>query len=119
MDWLYFFLAVVSAICLYWLRCKYRWAYGAIEIVVALALVCLAIFPEGPIVLVTDNSLIPSPSEQYLKKILTLLAAVYVFIRGLDNLDTGLSTTSWGGASWGQRWARLKQWAPACARCRR
>jgi hypothetical protein len=81
----------------YWLRCKHRTLYGALEIFFALVLMYVGLFPAQTHALLVRG---PTHSEIVIgavTKFVTLFGAVYVFVRGLDNIDAL------------QRWNRLTQ----------
>lgn len=93
-----FYLFIVIGILLYWLRESRRWAYGLIEIGVALVLLIFSIFFHPPI---------PPPEPgasiytvPFVQSILQTLAAWYVLVRGLDNLGQGLTQYP----VWRRRW---------------
>jgi hypothetical protein len=104
MGWFFFFLTIAAAIFFYWLRLKYRLAYGCFEILVALGLIYVAIFPAETHALLIQG---PSPEDLAASRVteaVTLFGAVYVFVRGLDNINTALPSSTWRS-----RWDRLKQ----------
>jgi hypothetical protein len=81
-------LAVIGAY-LYFLRCRYRLAYGIIEIVAALGIVTVS--------LITTVSVNVRPTTDYVlwwassfSPWLQLAAAIYILVRGLDNIGEGL-----------------------------
>lgn len=71
--WLIVPLAAVGVL-FYWLRGRFPLAYGLIEIYAALATMWVAIATEADLG----------------TRVLALLGAVYIMVRGLDNLDKGL-----------------------------
>jgi hypothetical protein len=77
--------AVLLAVILYRLRGRYPFVYGMIEIFVALIATGVAIL---------------TPSDVPLNKIVTILGGIYIFVRGLDNVDKGLPDT------WRPWWTR-------------
>jgi hypothetical protein len=83
--------AVFVGLILYRLRGRYPLVYGLTEVAVAI----LAIFVS----IGTDT---PYP----LNKIVGILGGIYIFVRGMDNIDRGLPN-SW--RDWWDRWFPKKQ----------
>jgi drug/metabolite transporter (DMT)-like permease len=85
------FVIVLAALGLYKLRRRRRLLYGVIEVLVAVVFIVLAFYPQssGGNVL-TDAS--PSSSTVIgvlISRLISLSAGVYIFVRGLDNIDNG------------------------------
>ena len=90
MHWVGFILTIPIGVFLYWCRCRHRVSYGVAEIVVALLLLYIFFFPEGPVLLGADGEwsgpLGPVWGE-LLSRTVTLFGGLYAFVRGLDNID--------------------------------
>ena len=95
MGWFYVFLTIGIAIGFYWLRLRHRLWYAFSEILVALVLIYVAIFPAQTHALLTEGSWPLDVATAWVTKIVTLFGAVYVFVRGLDNIDTALPSLTW------------------------
>jgi hypothetical protein len=89
--------ALAVAVAAYWLRCRYRFWYGVLEIAAGLAVVFLTIYPETNYFLLDTKPFI----GQMLRAGVGVLAGIYIIVRGFDNLDADLPVT-WRGA-W-DRW---------------
>jgi hypothetical protein len=70
----------------YWLRSRCRLAYGAIELVVALAVIILTFYPQSYALLYQKPPLVGS----LLSQSAGILAGIYVMVRALDNIHEGL-----------------------------
>jgi hypothetical protein len=80
-----FALAMAVGLFVYWCRCCRRVWYGVGQIMVALALVYLAFFPDWPNLLWSGWS---APAwNDHLPRAVTLIGGVYGLVRGLDNID--------------------------------
>jgi len=86
MHWVGFALAILAGVLLYWCRCRHRLWYGIGEIVVALLLLYIFIFPEGPAVFGV-GSWTGSQWGVNLLRMLNLFAGLYGLVRGLDNIN--------------------------------
>jgi hypothetical protein len=86
MEWLYVVLTVAVATFFYWLRCRSLPWYGFSELVVALLLIYLAFFPH------TNNLLLNRSTvwDTILTEPVKIFAGIYAFVRGCDNIVTGL-----------------------------
>ena len=80
----------VAGIVLYFLRQRARAVYGGVELFAALATAWYTVFRSR------DVAHLDMPSA------MQILAAVYIFVRGMDNVDVGL-----GGTNIGARWRRF------------
>ncbi|MGD9617913.1 MAG: hypothetical protein AB7H90_21250 [Alphaproteobacteria bacterium] len=88
MSYLYFVLTIAIAIFFYWLRVNRRALYGVCEIVIAIVIIYQLTIPDQPTILLWDG---PDPANFFLaSKIVGFFAGVYAFVRGMDNLVTGL-----------------------------
>ena len=94
-----FYEFVVIGVLLYWLRERRRWAYGLLEIAVALVLLLLSIFHQAPRPAADPATEVYS--IPFLQSVLQTMAAWYVLVRGLDNLGQGLKTKF---PAWNRRW---------------
>jgi hypothetical protein len=63
------------------------------EIIVALLIMFLTFFPHGPVVIITEYE--PPFWDKLATKTVAIFAGVYAFVRGLDNINTGLPSSSW------------------------
>jgi hypothetical protein len=89
--WLWTASLVFAAVALYELRRSFRVLYGLIEIVAAVALIYLTFKASSSI----ENlrlKRVPTESdyEMAFSSVLQIAAALYVFVRGLDNTSAGL-----------------------------
>jgi hypothetical protein len=96
MEWAYIVLTVFIGIIFYWLRCSRRVLYGAIEIIVALALIYEFYFPlDGIVVHSVGSDYVPPTIWHVLaSRSVHLVVSIYVFVRGCDNVVTGLRNGS-------------------------
>ena len=85
MRWVGFALAIPFGLFLYWCRCRRRVWYGVGQIIVALALIALAFFPNWPNLLWSGWAG-PAWGEQ-LPRLVALIGGLYALVRGLDNID--------------------------------
>jgi hypothetical protein len=95
MHWIGFALAILAGVTLYWIRCRHRFWYGVGEIIVALLLLYIFFFPEGPTALGVGSWTGPVWGVNLLR-MLNLFAGLYALVRGLDFAK-----------SWGFRTCRL------------
>jgi hypothetical protein len=89
MHWIGLALAILAGVILYWFRCRHRFWYGVGEILVALLLLYIFFFPEGPNVLGVGGwtgSLGPVWGVNLLR-LLNLFAGLYALVRGLNNIN--------------------------------
>jgi hypothetical protein len=91
MPYVLFVITVIIAFIFYWLRNNHRISYGVIEIVVALFFIYATYFaPPGPTFIVA-GTVVPAPFlYTFAQRAVTFFVGVYAFVRGLDNLITGL-----------------------------
>jgi hypothetical protein len=93
--------ALAAALVFYKLRCKRRLWYGMLELVVAVTVMVLAVFPQrGDILLAAGPGLVGSSIE----KLITMSAGIYIFVRGLDNIEVGKAGMSPVCRSLWERW---------------
>jgi len=98
LGWLYIGVTVVFGVCLYWLRCWRLALYGAAEIVVALVLIFLFFFPQGPATMgVGSQGFLGPVWGEVVARTVTLFGGLYALVRGLDNIDAR------------QKWNRVRQ----------
>ena len=88
--------AIGAAVFFYWIRCQTRFWYGAIEIGVAILIIFLTFYPQTNYLLLTESS-----PWGWLSRAAGALAGIYVIVRGLDNIESGLKPRS------RERWKRL------------
>ena len=90
MPFVYLVLTVMAGLFFYWLRNNHRILYGGSEILAALALMYVIYFPHGgPMLLISDY--VPTPLLDILSsRAVGFFASVYGFVRGCDNIVTGL-----------------------------
>jgi len=88
---------VVVAIGFYRIRCASRLLYGAIEIVAGMATIVLGEFPPYA-VLTSDTTWALGSRAAHM---LTLMAGVYIVVRGLDNISQDLPLR------WRPAWRRI------------
>ncbi len=81
-------LTVIGGIFFYVIRCRHRFIYGIFEIVAALG---VAFFTANPPLQPLIVNPFPSDLELYISKQVAFLAAIYVFVRGMDNIGSGLT----------------------------
>jgi len=85
MRWVEFALAILFGLFLYWCRCRRRVWYSAVQLIAALALICLAFFPNWPNLLWSGWT---GPDwGEHLPRMITLIGGLYALVRGLDNVD--------------------------------
>ena len=80
-----FALAIAFGLLLYWCRCRSRVWYGVGQIIVALALMALAFFPNWPNILWSGWTG-PAWGDQ-LPRLVAIIGGLYALVRGLDNID--------------------------------
>lgn len=93
-----FWWAAAAAICLYWLRSIAATVYGSLEI--GVGLMGLGIAANTP-------ALTP-PGQLF-----ALMAAIYVIVRGLDNIDRGLAPSA--QQKWRSFWQYPRKQPPPAA----
>jgi hypothetical protein len=89
MGWVYFAGAILVGVFLYWFRSRCLVWYGVVEILVALLLIYIFFFPEGPGVVGVGMWVGPLGPVwgQLLSRAVTLFGGLYALVRGLDNID--------------------------------
>src|SRR5436309_5453299 len=80
----------------YLLRRRHRLAYGLIEVGIGIVVISLTIFPQTSYLLLQEEPLF----GWLLLKSAGVSAGIYVLVRGLDNVEQGLTK------SWRTRWDR-------------
>ena len=94
MNVVWFFLTVIVGVAFFLLRRQIRWLYGVIEIIVALLVIFFSFFPVANTL--TDEGSYGFGSSIYLTSaIVGRLTGVYILVRGLDNVEAGLSRSCW------------------------
>ena|SRR5215208_2165857 len=104
MGFLLILVLIGLGVFFYWLRYKYRLLYGAVEILFSIILMSVGLFPAESYALVIKG---PTKSDIVIAavtKFVTLFGAVYIFVRGLDNIDQALPSSTWR-----ERWDWVKQ----------
>jgi ABC-type transport system involved in cytochrome c biogenesis permease subunit len=86
MAWLYIVLTIAAALFFYWLRCRWLAWYAFSEIMVALLLIYLAFFPHTNYLLINGGGFWDTVLTEPVK----IFAGIYAFVRGCDNIVTGL-----------------------------
>jgi hypothetical protein len=91
-PWVYSVATVIIGSFFFWLRNTHRALYGLSEILVAFALMYVAYFPHGVggAFLITDVIVPPTLWDILASKAVTFFGSVYAFVRGCDNIVTGL-----------------------------
>lgn len=85
-PWVYAIGMVLGGLFFYWLRCTWRKLYGLLEVLFSFVIVWIAFFPHG--IRGIDAPVTPPPLDYIiLSPLVVFLGAVYVFIRGCDNID--------------------------------
>jgi hypothetical protein len=92
------FVTVTIGLLFYVLRCRRQLAYGLIELGFALAVIVLTFYPQTNYLLLEGG---PSWLGWLLSKSVGTSAGIYVMVRGLDNIDKGLSP------KWRGKWERI------------
>jgi drug/metabolite transporter (DMT)-like permease len=91
--------AVITALILYTLRRRHRFPHGLMELAFSLGMFLLTIYPRSPRHLALEERP-PWWGLLLSTKAFPLLTGIYVMVRGLDNIDEGLSE-KWRG-NWNQ-----------------
>jgi hypothetical protein len=90
MPWVYLVLTVFAGIFFYWLRSNHRIVYGLSELLAALALMYVVYFPHGGRLILTGGYVEPTLLDMLTSRAVAFFASVYGFVRGSDNIVTGL-----------------------------
>jgi hypothetical protein len=80
-------LVVFFGIVMYLIRCRAQLVYGIVEVVAALVVVYLAFRPPYSVLVIEQGY---SPWGVQLQHYYGLLAGVYIFVRGMDNIGSAL-----------------------------
>jgi hypothetical protein len=80
-------ITIVLGIAFYIMRCRWQLIYGIIEILVSLVVIFLTFYPPTTYLVVAEFSW----QGWFLSKSVGVLAGIYVMVRGLDNIEKGLS----------------------------
>jgi hypothetical protein len=116
MGLIWIVLAIAAGLATYWFRCWNLFYYGACEIVVAVAVIFLTVYPQSGTALITDQS-VPSAWGVLLSKSVGISAGIYIMVRGLDNIDKGRPWPKWLPRNWDSLWSRVfhsKRSSPEC-----
>jgi hypothetical protein len=103
-----FVATVIAAVFFYWLSYEHLLLYGVVEVFVAIVVMGVTIFPAETYNLIRR---IPTQSDIFIGRVTktaTMFGAVYVFVRGLNDIDKALPSFTW--------WDR---WNWACEATRR
>jgi hypothetical protein len=82
----YIFLTIIGAIFFYWLRCVQPLVYGLIEIAIACIVICIIFYPPDIYIVIEE----PSAYGQVFRRAAGIVAGIYIFVRGMDNIERGL-----------------------------
>lgn len=102
------FTAICVGLVLYGLRCRKPLIYGLLEIAVAVVIITLTFYPQKSYLLLSEE---PTWFGWLLSKAVGISTGVYVLVRGLDNVDKGL-TAELRGRQWWDRVFRGRPMAP-------
>jgi len=80
-------MTIAAGLFFYRLRCRKRLWYGLVELAVAFVIIYLAFNPPDTVLVEEKVSWL----GMNLRMIVGLLAGIYVMVRGLDNIEQGLS----------------------------
>ena len=97
---------IIGCFVLYKLRCSKPFWYGVIEVVVAVATIILTIWPvsvSSGTVIIGSRNIFGVVVE--LQKYLGILAGIYIFVRGMDNMSKELPR-------WMRKWWHLLFFSP-------
>jgi hypothetical protein len=97
---IYLILLILLAAMLYWLRRNYRLAYAFIEIAAGIGTLIVSIYPPYILIAACEISAIGARFSSSL----TIMAGLYIIVRGMDNLDQALP------AKWRRIWDRIFDW---------
>jgi hypothetical protein len=79
-------LTISAGLSFYWLRCRRRFLYGLCELLVAFGVIYITFVPQTNYLLISG----PPVSQFLLTKGAGILGGIYIFVRGLDNMDKDL-----------------------------
>jgi hypothetical protein len=100
-------ITIVVGLLLYTLRCRAQFWYGVCEIVVAVVVIYLVLRPAYDFPIFGGYS----PFGMELQKSYGILAGLYIFVRGMDNIRNGMPF-SWR-ASWDRVFGGISSQPPA------
>ena len=87
MTWiLYPLITIGGGFFFYWLRQRYRLAYGACEIIAAVLIPYYTLFPPDQGILGNEGTAI----QHLLFQVVFLLAGIYIMVQGLEDVRQGL-----------------------------
>lgn len=90
MIMVYIAVTIVVALFFYMLRCRRQLWYGVCEIIVAFVVIYLAFKPPYTALALAQGY---SPIGIQVQHYYGLLAGIYIFVRGMDNIRAGLPVT--------------------------
>jgi|SRR5208282_1450004 len=86
----YIAVTIVVALSFYMLRCRRQLWYGVCEIIVAFLVIYLSFKPPYTTLALNQGY---SPIGIQVQHYYGTLACIYIFVRGMDNIRTGLPVT--------------------------
>jgi hypothetical protein len=112
-PWYFGTILIVGLIILgfifFWIRSNYRRIYGLCEIVAAVVVFVLVIYPQTlKLTIIAPLPDVPPSLPRWLNIFYGILAGVYVFVRGMDNMF-GSYPSAWPG-TWRDLFANPVQW---------
>jgi hypothetical protein len=81
MRWGFFVLTVLAGVWFYWLRYKYRIVYGILEVMIAVVLMIVTIFPSQTYNLLTQGPTTSDIFISWMTRVATMFGAVCVRAR--------------------------------------
>jgi hypothetical protein len=90
-------VTIILGVCFYVMRCRWQLAYGVLELLVSLVIIFLTFYPQTSYLLREEIFW----QGWLLSMSVGALAGIYVMVRGLDNIEKGLSPQSQN------KWKRL------------
>lgn len=97
-DLVWIFGTITAALVLYGVRCRALFWYGLFEIVTSLVIMYVTFIPQKSFVLLNQGT---SKVRNYLLTGIGILTGIYIFVRGMDNLDKALPV------AWRNSWDRI------------
>jgi hypothetical protein len=97
--------AIVVGLLLFTLRCWQPFYYGALEIIAALFTIYFSIVPAKQAIMTVCNGSVFWGVGCYFQSSLIILAGIYIFVRGMDNM--GRQLPNWVPDSVRRFWHRV------------
>jgi hypothetical protein len=91
-------MTIIAAFALYALRCRARFWFGICEIVTSVFVMYITFVPQKLFFLMNEGA---SVLGNYLVMGIGITTGIYIFVRGMDNLDNDLP------AGWRGPWDRV------------